>query len=82
MRTPPDDLTEAELAALLADAWGLHAGGLEHAPVGFGSHHWVATNPTGARWFVTVDDVDECGFARLRRALLALRQELGEHVPE
>jgi hypothetical protein len=46
---------------------------LEHAPVGFGSHHWVATAASGARRFVTVDEVGDARFERLAQALLAAR---------
>ena len=73
MRTPPDDLAEASLAMLLTEAWDLHGVDLEHAPVGFGSHHWVATDPTGVRRFVTVDQVGDGRFERLQQALLAAR---------
>ena len=57
MRTPPTDLDEAELERLLADAWQLAGARLRYAPIGFGSHHWVATDAGGARRFVTVDDL-------------------------
>ena len=70
MRTPPDDLAEAELVALLAEAWDLRGAELEHAPVGFGSHHWVATAASGVRRFVTVDRVSD---GLLQQALLAAR---------
>jgi spectinomycin phosphotransferase len=70
VRTPPDDLTEAELVALLAEAWDLRGAEVAHAPVGFGSHHWVATAASGVRRFVTVDRVSD---GRLQRALLAAR---------
>jgi spectinomycin phosphotransferase len=73
VRTPPDDLPQADLASLLAEAWDLHGVDLEHAPVGFGSHHWVATDPTGGRRFVTVDQVGDGRIDRLRKALLAAR---------
>lgn len=37
--------------------WGLRAGEIEYAAVGFGSHHWRVV-ADGERWFVTVDDLD------------------------
>lgn len=87
MRTPPDDLDVAELAVLLAEAWRFPVADLRYAPVGFGSHHWVATDSSGARRFVTVDDLEQhglgganAGLARLRRALrtaYALREAAG-----
>ncbi len=65
----------ADLALLLTEAWQFPVAGLRYAPVGFGSHHWVATDVRGARRFVTVTDLEQCGgaiasFARLQRALL------------
>jgi len=59
VRTPPEDLDVDELAVLLADAWRFPTTELRYAPVGFGSHHWVATDPTGALRFVTVDDLGQ-----------------------
>src|SRR5690349_7025759 len=54
----PADLGEADLAAVLADAWGVTVPSLAYRPVGFGSHHWLATTEAGAAWFVTVDEPD------------------------
>jgi spectinomycin phosphotransferase/16S rRNA (guanine(1405)-N(7))-methyltransferase len=63
---------------------------LEYQPVGFGSHHWLATDRTGTRLFATADDLaakrrtthDSTGaaFDRLRAAFgtaLALRADTG-----
>jgi len=64
--TAPADLAEADLAGVLADAWGVSAPSLVYRPVGFGSHHWQATTEAGAVWFVTVDEpesFDELGAA-------------------
>ena len=57
MKTRPDGLSDAVLAAALADGWGLDAVGVEYVPVGFGSHHWAVTDASGRRWFATVDDL-------------------------
>jgi Phosphotransferase enzyme family len=75
----PTDFDETALAAALTREWGVAVSSLTHAPVGFGSHHWVATDPAGGRWFVTVDDLrvtrkadsesPAAAFGRLRRAL-------------
>ncbi|MEV4706893.1 aminoglycoside phosphotransferase family protein [Actinoplanes sp. NPDC049316] len=62
MLTPPDDLPEG----VLREAFALAE--VEYAPVGWGSHHWVATGVDGGRWFLTVDEVG-ASFERLRRAL-------------
>ncbi len=63
MRTRPTDLDEARLHEALSTGWGFDAVGLTYAPVGFGSHHWVAADATGESRFVTVDDL-----ARRRRS--------------
>lgn len=87
LRTPPEDLDGDRLARLLAEAWGFPDAEFRYAPVGFGSHHWVATDRDGARRFVTVDDLGRrwpgdagAGLERLRRALTtaqALREAAG-----
>jgi hypothetical protein len=53
----PDDLDDTDIVAAVAAGWGVTVDDVEYAAVGFGSHHWRATTPTG-RWFVTVDDLD------------------------
>ena len=40
MFTRPADLTDADVRAALVRGWGLDVLTVEHAPVGFGSHHW------------------------------------------
>lgn len=56
MNAPPTDLDPAVVAAALA-AWGVHPQTFEYAPVGFGSHHWIACEAGDRRHFVTVDDL-------------------------
>ena len=56
MLNPPAGLSEAELRAGLA-GWGRPVAELEYVPVGFGTHHWTAVDPSGGRWFVNVDDL-------------------------
>jgi hypothetical protein len=63
--SPPDDLTESTLAAALTREWGIAVAALAYQRVGFGSHHWSATDPAGRNWFVTVDDLET---RRLSRA--------------
>ncbi|TMR90491.1 aminoglycoside phosphotransferase family protein [Nonomuraea basaltis] len=56
--------------------WGIDAGTVDYAPVGFGDYHWVADG----RWFVTVSDVRRKSYEELRPAMdtaLALREEAG-----
>jgi hypothetical protein len=83
MLTRPADLPDAVLVGTLAEAWNLNIVSLEYRAVGFGSHHWSATDARGRRWFVTVDDLDakrhstdepaETAFERLRAALATAR---------
>ena len=42
---------------VIEEAWGVAVTSLDYRPVGFGSHHWVATGNRGLRHFVTVDEV-------------------------
>ena len=63
----------------MADAWSVDLRSVEYRPVGFGSHHWLAADAGGGRWFVTVDDLSarvasddewpDAGYDRLRAAL-------------
>lgn len=83
MLTPPADLSESDLVAALAYGWGLTVDGLRYQPVGWGSHHWAASDTDGTRWFVTVDELEQrlhtrdelldAAFARLIGALSAAR---------
>jgi hypothetical protein len=56
--TPPDGLTEHDLATVLHRHSGIDATDLRYAPVGWGSHHWVLTARDGSARFVTVDELD------------------------
>ncbi len=62
--TRPDDLPEVVLTDALRDRWRFTAMSMEYQAVGFGSHHWLATDARGARLFATVDDLA----AKLRTA--------------
>jgi hypothetical protein len=80
----PRDFDDARLGRLLAQRWGLEATDLRYAPVGYGSHHWIATTTGGERCFVTVDELAppdrERRLGRLRAAMrsaVALRDEGG-----
>ena len=59
MRTVPEDLTDAAVADAVAAHWALTPIAIEHAPVGFGSHHWELTAADGGRRFVTADRVGD-----------------------
>lgn len=58
MLSEPQDLDQAELAALLERHWRLEDVSLRYLPVGFGSHHWQAEDAGSTRWFVTVDELE------------------------
>lgn len=60
------------MRAALEEGWSLRAATLTYRPVGFGSHHWELTDVTGARRFVTVDQL-RTGYDRLRASLRAAR---------
>lgn len=90
MFTEPDDLPTAALAGALQELWGFTAASLEYQPVGFGSHHWLATDTAGRRLYATADDLAakrrtahetaDDAFDRLGpafRTALALRGEAG-----
>lgn len=76
MRTEPSDLDRAGLARLLEREWSFRAASLEYLPVGFGSHHWEASDAGRARCFVTADRLTnsrvspdpDAAFAGLERA--------------
>jgi spectinomycin phosphotransferase len=66
----PAGITTSELAAVLLGQWQLTAAELRYLPVGFGGYHWLAVDPAGSRWFVTVSDVGAGdGFADLAAAM-------------
>ncbi len=83
MFTRPDDLPDDVLIEALSTRWGLEVASLGYRAVGFGSHHWDATDRDGRRWFVTVDDLEPrlwssgdsvaAAFGRLEAALETAR---------
>ena len=86
MFTRPDDLADDEVREALGRGWGLDVRSVEHAPVGFGSHHWEVATVDGRRWFATADDVrtrragtDEPLTAPLRRLTAALATAAALH---
>jgi spectinomycin phosphotransferase len=81
MLTAPADLPEPVLRAALESGWSLRAATLSYRPVGFGSHHWEATDAAGGRWFVTADDRRTSpGLAAALSAAIALSAAGGEFV--
>ena len=86
MFTRPADLTDDEVRDALVDGWGLDIASVDHAPVGFGSHHWWVTGRDGRRWFATADDLrtraaspQEARSAALGRLRAALTTAAGLH---
>jgi spectinomycin phosphotransferase len=57
VRERPVDIRDSDVAAALARQWALTVQDLSYLPVGFGGYHWLAVDPTGSRWFVTVSDL-------------------------
>ncbi len=57
MLTPPTGLSDGDLERVVERAWGVTVASLNYSPVGFGSHHWVATDSEGNRQFLTVDEL-------------------------
>jgi hypothetical protein len=55
--TRPSSLSDAGIADAVAGHWGQVVHRVEYAPVGFGSHHWLAGTAKGWELFVTVDDL-------------------------
>jgi len=80
VKAPPAGIDERDIVAALAGRWGLAAIRLDYLAVGFGDHHWIATEPGGRRWFVTVAGLGggwrgaapERGWADLRAAMGAV----------
>ena len=68
MFTRPDDLTEGQIRAELAASWNFAAQTLRYLPVGFGSHHWQATDAAGRQLFLIVHDLPHMLHSRLDTA--------------
>ncbi|HUC25997.1 MAG TPA: phosphotransferase [Streptosporangiaceae bacterium] len=65
MFTRPDDLTDGQIRAELSASWNFAAETLNYLPVGFGSHHWRATDAAGRQLFLTVHDLPQMLRSRL-----------------
>ena len=57
MRNEPIALTLELVAECLHRCWRIQPAELRYAPVGHGSHHWIASDRDGPRWFVTADQL-------------------------
>lgn len=65
----PTDIQDAALLDVLASDWDVHPVRLDHLPVGFGAHHWVAETSDRLRVFVTLDDLDDGAWRGRTRAV-------------
>jgi spectinomycin phosphotransferase len=57
VREPPKDVADAEVLAVVRDAWLPSADAVEHLPVGFGAHHWRVLRQGEPQLFVTLDSL-------------------------
>jgi spectinomycin phosphotransferase len=57
--TRPDDLDEEQIRGALAESWGFESKALSYLPVGFGAHHWLATDAAGRQLFLMVHDLPD-----------------------
>jgi spectinomycin phosphotransferase len=92
VRAAPENLETSAVVDALRRGWGFDAAEAQYAPVGGGSYHWVASDATGLRRFVTVDDLDSkmwlgdtlderfAGLSDAFAAAVALRREGLEFV--
>jgi spectinomycin phosphotransferase len=70
----PADLGDADVAGALRQHWLLDIADLRYAPVGYGGHHWTASDAAGHRWFVTASRLTGAGdLADLRATMRAAR---------
>jgi hypothetical protein len=66
--TRPEDLTDGQIRAELAAGWNFAAEALSYLPVGFGSHHWHATDTAGRQLFLIAHDLPRMLHSRLDTA--------------
>jgi spectinomycin phosphotransferase len=58
VKSGPVGVGDSDVVSAVADGWDIAVSSADYAPVGFGSHHWFATDADQRRFFVTVDDLD------------------------
>ncbi len=76
MLTPPPGLSSRDVADVIGQSWGLDLDSLDYQPVGFGSHHWVATDKVGSRHFVTADELSSASRSGDEVSVLGLHLRL------
>jgi spectinomycin phosphotransferase len=81
MRDEPGEMSCDLVAGILNEQWGFRATEVVYAPVGFGSHHWIASEAGDPRWFVTADRVGSAG-GQLIEAAMQTTKELADRGHE
>lgn len=69
MRVPPPGFGRDDVATALRSAWEMEATDVRYLPVGFGSHHYLASRGNDDPVFVTVDFLDPTDPGRQRELL-------------
>jgi spectinomycin phosphotransferase len=69
IKDEPAEISPDLVAGILNKHWGFAAMEVAYAPVGFGSHHWIASEGAGPRWFVTADRLDRDNQVSIEAAL-------------
>jgi spectinomycin phosphotransferase len=72
MKEAPPRFALDELRSALLESWGIRARELEYLPVGFGAHHWRATDASKGPYFLALHDIGPetaVGWTKLTRAL-------------
>lgn len=62
MYAEPSGFDRGLLADRLEQHWRIAASSLEYQPVGFGTHHYLAVDRSGTRWWINVDDLTMKGW--------------------
>jgi spectinomycin phosphotransferase len=71
MKEAPPGFDLDRLRTALVESWGIRARELEYVPVGFGAHHWRATDASKRAYFLALHDLGadaDVGFTKLTRA--------------
>lgn len=75
---PVDELPPERVSELLRRHWEIEASEVRYAPVGRGSHHWIAGDSRAPAWFITADRLS-CGrFAELSASAQTARHLANE----
>ncbi|TDW83247.1 phosphotransferase enzyme family protein [Kribbella sp. VKM Ac-2566] len=74
MRDEPSEIPRDLVAEILNEHWGFQAAEVTYAPVGFGSHHWIASDAGVPRWFVTADRVGSTGGPVIEAAMQTTKE--------